>query len=134
MPLSHFSEIYQSSVREMFARLTQMATILCFESVEEMSDYWRDERESINWRLSPAEIETILKLRRDFSEANISAFALTMLSVPFLVPDDDASRRQEIDRTSQRLAELRAQPEQNIKTCHDRWVYTRQLSRTLRSL
>ena len=28
--LSPFSEIYQSSVRERFARLTQIATILCF--------------------------------------------------------------------------------------------------------
>ena len=74
--LSHFSEIYQSSVRERFARLTQMATILCFESVEEMLDYWGDEGESINWRLSPAEIKTILKLRNDFSEANISALLL----------------------------------------------------------
>ena len=39
LPLSHFSEIYQISVRERLARLTQMATILCFESVEEMLDY-----------------------------------------------------------------------------------------------
>ena len=33
--LSHFSEIYQSSVRERFARLTQMATILCSRRVPE---------------------------------------------------------------------------------------------------
>ena len=57
-----------------------------------------------------------------------------MLSVPFLVPDDDASRRQEIDRTLQRLAELRAQQEQNTKACHDGWVYTRQLPRPFMSL
>ena len=57
-----------------------------------------------------------------------------MLSVPFLVLDDDASRRQEIDRTLQRLEELRAQQEQNTKACHDRSVYTRQLSRPFRSL
>ena len=70
-----------------------------------MSDYRGDEGESINWRSSPVEIETILKLRRDFNEADIPALpALTMLSVSFLVPDDDASRRQEIDRTLQRLA------------------------------
>ena len=57
-----------------------------------------------------------------------------MLSAPSLVPGDDASRRQEIDRTLQRLAELRAQPEQSIKACRDGWVHARQLSRPSRSL
>ena len=74
--ITHLSEMSQSSVREKFARLTQMATILCFESVEEMLDYWGDEGENINWRLSPAEIKSILKLRNDFNEANISALLL----------------------------------------------------------
>ena len=41
---------------------------------------------------------------------------------------------QEIDRTLQRLVNLRAQLEQNIKACHDGWVCTRQLSRPFRSL
>eukprot|EP00210_Caulerpa_lentillifera_P000479 g462.t1 len=71
--VTRFSEMTQSAVRERFSRLTQMGTILCFESVEEMLDYWGDEGGSIDWKLSPGEIKSILRLRTDFSESNIAA-------------------------------------------------------------
>lgn len=74
--VTRFSELSQSAIREKFSRLTQMGTILCFESVEEMLDYWGDEGGSINWKLSPGEIKSILRLRTDFSETNISALLL----------------------------------------------------------
>lgn len=74
--VTRLSEMSQSAVREKFSRLTQMGTILCFESVEEMLDYWGDEGGSINWKLSPGEIKSILRLRVDFSESNIAALLL----------------------------------------------------------
>ncbi|XP_030749484.1 conserved oligomeric Golgi complex subunit 4 isoform X2 [Sitophilus oryzae] len=51
------------SVRDQFARLTQIATILNFDQVSEINDYWGNVDGSITWRLTPTEIKSILYLR-----------------------------------------------------------------------
>ncbi|XP_058806623.1 conserved oligomeric Golgi complex subunit 4 [Phymastichus coffea] len=51
------------SVRDKFARLTQIATILSIEKIEELADYCGPD--AIAWRLTPAEVRKILGLRTD---------------------------------------------------------------------
>lgn len=57
------------SVRDKFARLTQMATILSIEKIEELADYCG--ADAIAWRLTPAEVRKILALRTDFRPEDI---------------------------------------------------------------
>lgn len=71
-----FSALASGSVRDRFARLTQVATVLNLERVAEILDYWGDNAGAITWRLSPNEIKKVLALRSDFSEHSISALQL----------------------------------------------------------
>lgn len=48
-------EVTQRTVRDKWARLSQMATILSLETCEELLDYWA----SGNWRLSPAQARQV---------------------------------------------------------------------------
>ncbi|OXU30301.1 hypothetical protein TSAR_016718 [Trichomalopsis sarcophagae] len=57
------------SVRDKFARLLQMATILSIEKIEELADYCG--ADAIAWRLTPAEVRKILALRTDFRAEDI---------------------------------------------------------------
>ncbi|XP_025831494.1 conserved oligomeric Golgi complex subunit 4 [Agrilus planipennis] len=50
------------SIRDKFARLTQIATVLNLEKVSEISDYWGNES-SLTWRLTPTELRSIMSLR-----------------------------------------------------------------------
>ncbi|GAB0094433.1 Conserved oligomeric Golgi complex subunit 4 [Sergentomyia squamirostris] len=56
------------SVRDKLARLTQIATILNLDRVNELSDYYNPSDTSTipTWRLSPNEIKPIMTLRVDF--------------------------------------------------------------------
>lgn len=51
------------SVRDQFARLTQIATILNFDQIDEINDYWGNFDGAITWRLTPSEIKNVLNLR-----------------------------------------------------------------------
>ncbi len=51
-------------VRDKFARLTQMSTLLNLEDVSEMTDVWAGGGGgAVTWRLTPAEARQLLNLR-----------------------------------------------------------------------
>ncbi|KAF5733385.1 conserved oligomeric Golgi complex subunit 4 [Tripterygium wilfordii] len=74
--VSHFSSITQRTVRDKFARLTQMATILNLEKVSEILDFWGENSGPMTWRLTPAEVRRVLGLRVDFKPEAIAALKL----------------------------------------------------------
>ncbi|GLJ38521.1 hypothetical protein SUGI_0785060 [Cryptomeria japonica] len=74
--VGHFSSMTQRTVRDKFARLTQMATILNLEKVSEILDYWGENSGPMTWRLTPAEVRRILSLRVDFKPEAIAALKL----------------------------------------------------------
>lgn len=74
--VSHFSIMTQRTVRDKFARLTQMATILNLEKVSEILDFWGENSGPMTWRLTPAEVRRVLGLRVDFKSEAIAALKL----------------------------------------------------------
>lgn len=74
--VSYFSNMTQRTVRDKFARLTQMATILNLEKVSEILDFWGENSGPMTWRLTPAEVRRVLSLRVDFKSEAISALKL----------------------------------------------------------
>lgn len=74
--VSHLSESSQRTVRDKFSRLTQIATVVCLESVEEILDYWGDDSGGITWRLTPGEIKSAMRLRVEFTDAKIAGLVL----------------------------------------------------------
>ncbi|GJS63155.1 hypothetical protein Tco_0677719 [Tanacetum coccineum] len=50
--VSHFSGMTQRTVRDKFARSTQMATILNLEKVSEILDFWGENAGPMTWRLT----------------------------------------------------------------------------------
>lgn len=54
----------------------QMAILLSLESVEEFLDYWGDDTGHITWRLTPAEVRSLLGQRPDFGKDKIAALPL----------------------------------------------------------
>ncbi|ESW11010.1 hypothetical protein PHAVU_009G257900 [Phaseolus vulgaris] len=74
--VSHFSVMTQRTVRDKFARLTQMATILNLEKVSEILDFWGENSGPMTWRLTPAEVRRVLGLRVDFKPEAIAAVKL----------------------------------------------------------
>jgi hypothetical protein len=61
--VSYLTNTTSWSIRDKFARLTQMATVLNLERVTEISDYWGSNSGSLTWRLSPTEVRQIMALR-----------------------------------------------------------------------
>ncbi|KAK4342002.1 hypothetical protein RND71_037818 [Anisodus tanguticus] len=74
--VSYFSNMTQRTVRDKFARLTQMATILNLEKVSEILDFWGENSGPMTWRLTPAEVRRVLGLRVDFKSEAIAALKL----------------------------------------------------------
>ncbi|XP_076924269.1 conserved oligomeric Golgi complex subunit 4-like [Bidens hawaiensis] len=74
--VSHFSSMTQRTVRDKFARLTQMATILNLEKVSEILDFWGENAGPMTWRLTPAEVRRVLGMRVDFKPEAIAALKL----------------------------------------------------------
>lgn len=62
------------SIRDKFARLSQIATILSIEKVEELVDYCG--ADAMAWRLTPAEARNILALRTDLKSDEIRRLKL----------------------------------------------------------
>jgi hypothetical protein len=65
--LNYFSSLTSKTMRDKFARITQIASLLSVEKVNEV--FWNQEN---NWRLSPKEIQKILLLRVDLDKEQIS--------------------------------------------------------------
>ena len=74
--VNHFYGMTQRPVRDKFARLTQMTTILNVEKVSEILDFWGENSGTMTWRLTPAEVRRILGLRVDFKPESIAALRL----------------------------------------------------------
>ncbi|CAM6127876.1 unnamed protein product [Calypogeia fissa] len=74
--VGHFSGMTQRTVRDKFARLTQIATILNLEKVSEILEYWGENSGPVTWRLSSTEVRRILSLRVDFKPEAIAALKL----------------------------------------------------------
>lgn len=74
--INHFSEMSQRPVRDKFARLSQMSTILNFEKASEILDFWGENAGHVTWLLTPAEVRRVLGLRIDFKPDAIAALRL----------------------------------------------------------
>ncbi|XP_020572165.1 conserved oligomeric Golgi complex subunit 4 isoform X2 [Phalaenopsis equestris] len=74
--VNHFSEMSQRPVRDKFARLSQMTTILNFERVSEILDFWGENAGHMTWLLTPADVRRVLGLRIDFKPEAIAALRL----------------------------------------------------------
>ncbi|KAL5207111.1 hypothetical protein ABZP36_031546 [Zizania latifolia] len=73
---NHFSEMSQRPVRDKFSRLSQMSTILNFERVSEILDFWGDNAGHLTWLLTPADVRRVLGLRIDFRPEAIATLRL----------------------------------------------------------
>ena len=74
--VNYTSSFTQRTVRDKFARLTQVATLLNLESPGEVLDYWGENSASMMWRLAPSEVKRVLKLRQDFMEEDVDELHL----------------------------------------------------------
>jgi len=74
--VSYMSELTQRTVRDKFARLTQMATVLSLEAPSEILDYWGENSGPITWRFGGAEVKDILAQRVDFTRSDLEALVL----------------------------------------------------------
>ena len=70
-----FSRESQSTVRDRFARLSQIVSLLTLENADEVLTFW-NESSGMTWRLSPAEVRSVLSLRVEFRKEMIRALAL----------------------------------------------------------
>ena len=61
--VGYLTSVTTWTLRDKFARLTQMATILNLERVTEILDYWGTNSGPLTWRLTPAEVRQVLALR-----------------------------------------------------------------------
>ncbi|XP_028391854.1 conserved oligomeric Golgi complex subunit 4-like [Dendronephthya gigantea] len=74
--VGYLTAITQWTVRDRFARLTQMATILNMERVSEIMEYWDSSSGPLTWRLTPTEVRQIMTLRVDFRLEDINRLKL----------------------------------------------------------
>lgn len=66
----------RATVRDVFARLSQVALLLNLERPAEVYDIWGPNAGGMTWRLTPAEVRRALLLRKDFSRDAIRALKL----------------------------------------------------------
>ncbi|XP_077145051.1 conserved oligomeric Golgi complex subunit 4 isoform X2 [Ranitomeya variabilis] len=74
--IAYLTTVTTWTIRDKFARLSQMATILNLERVTEILDYWGPNSGPLTWRLTPAEIRQVLALRMDFRSEDIKRLRL----------------------------------------------------------
>jgi conserved oligomeric Golgi complex subunit 4 len=65
-----------SSVRDVFARLSQVAMLINMESPAEVYDIWGSNAGGMTWRLAPAEVRMALRLRVEWSAQSIDELRL----------------------------------------------------------
>ena len=71
MLVATLSEVVPGAVRERFGRLSEMSTLLSFESPAEILDY-----SSVSWKLTETQIREVLSQRFDFDQREITALQL----------------------------------------------------------
>uniref|UniRef100_A0A8C7GQZ9 Conserved oligomeric Golgi complex subunit 4 n=1 Tax=Oncorhynchus kisutch TaxID=8019 RepID=A0A8C7GQZ9_ONCKI len=74
--VAYLTTVTTWTIRDKFARLTQMATILNLERVTEILDYWGPNSGPLTWRLTPVEVRQVLALRIDFRSEDIKRLRL----------------------------------------------------------
>ncbi|KAM9460814.1 conserved oligomeric Golgi complex subunit 4 [Clarias gariepinus] len=74
--VAYLSSVTSWTIRDKFARLTQIATVLNLERVSEILDYWGPNSGPLTWRLTPAEVRQVLALRVDFRSEDIKRLRL----------------------------------------------------------
>ncbi|XP_053463247.1 conserved oligomeric Golgi complex subunit 4 isoform X2 [Nycticebus coucang] len=74
--IAYLTTVTTWTIRDKFARLSQMATILNLERVTEILDYWGANSGPLTWRLTPAEVRQVLALRIDFRSEDIKRLRL----------------------------------------------------------
>uniref|UniRef100_A0A3Q3GFY1 Conserved oligomeric Golgi complex subunit 4 n=1 Tax=Labrus bergylta TaxID=56723 RepID=A0A3Q3GFY1_9LABR len=74
--VAYLTTVTTWTIRDKFARLTQMANILNLERVTEILDYWGPNSGPMTWRLTPAEVRQVLALRIDFRSEDIKRLRL----------------------------------------------------------
>ncbi|NXC38878.1 COG4 protein, partial [Penelope pileata] len=74
--IAYLTTITTWTIRDKFARLSQIATILNLERVTEILDYWGPNSGPLTWRLTPAEVRRVLALRKDFRDEDIKRLRL----------------------------------------------------------
>uniref|UniRef100_A0A3B3RD67 Conserved oligomeric Golgi complex subunit 4 n=1 Tax=Paramormyrops kingsleyae TaxID=1676925 RepID=A0A3B3RD67_9TELE len=74
--VAYLTTVTTWTIRDKFARLTQMGTILNLERVTEILDYWGPNSGPLTWRLTPAEVRQVLALRIDFRSEDIKRLRL----------------------------------------------------------
>lgn len=72
---NYFTNVTQWTTRDKFARLNQISTLLNFEKVNEIYDYWGNQS-SLSWRLTSTEVKQILALRIEFKSDDINRLKL----------------------------------------------------------
>eukprot|EP00041_Stephanoeca_diplocostata_P025085 m.649717 g.649717 ORF g.649717 m.649717 type:complete len:780 (-) comp22666_c0_seq1:2993-5332(-) len=71
------SSITQWSLRAKFTKCSQMATLLCLESVDEITEYYGPSATlGVTWHLSPAQVKEVLQCRQDLDARKITALRL----------------------------------------------------------
>lgn len=71
MLVATLSEVVPGTVRERFGRLSEMSTLLSFESPTEILDY-----SSVSWKLTETQIREVLSQRFDFDQREIATLQL----------------------------------------------------------
>ncbi|ELK14586.1 Conserved oligomeric Golgi complex subunit 4 [Pteropus alecto] len=74
--IAYLTTVTTWTIRDKFARLSQMATILNLERVTEILDYWGTNSGPLTWRLTPVEVRQVLALRIDFRSEDIKRLRL----------------------------------------------------------
>ncbi|XP_066927345.1 conserved oligomeric Golgi complex subunit 4-like [Clytia hemisphaerica] len=74
--IQYLTSITEWTVRDKFARLSQIATILNLEKVTELMEYWGENSGPLTWRLTPSEVRIVLALRNDFRSEEIQRLKL----------------------------------------------------------
>lgn len=73
--VSSLADLTARSVRDKFARMSQIATILSLETVAEMKEFWGADA-AISWRLTETEVREVLSQRFDFDQSEIALLSL----------------------------------------------------------
>ncbi|XP_064393450.1 conserved oligomeric Golgi complex subunit 4-like isoform X2 [Halichondria panicea] len=79
--MGYLSTVCEWPVRDKFALLLQLATILSLDNVGEMIEYWGDRAGPLVWRLTPTEVKKALRLRADFDHDEIALLKLMDITV-----------------------------------------------------
>ncbi|XP_054719485.1 LOW QUALITY PROTEIN: conserved oligomeric Golgi complex subunit 4-like [Uloborus diversus] len=74
--IAYLTTVTTWTIRDKFARLSQIASILNLETVNEILDTWGSNSGSLTWRLTPTEVRQILILRKDFRSEDIKRLKL----------------------------------------------------------